>query len=159
MSYEEITLLISLLAVIISTVSLVRSRKLGGEQLRLAEEQLKLERITAELASHQIKEIEDLKKLKDVSDIQVALYRSGAHAEFVITNSGKGKAYDLNLELVNCKDQPLYDARDKLPYPELRPGHAFRLGAAFHIGSPTQYQVKVSWRDAVGLKEDTFWLS
>ncbi|QYM67282.1 hypothetical protein K1X80_19990 [Pseudomonas sp. So3.2b] len=152
MSYEDLTLLVSLLAIVISTVSLVRARRLG-------EEQLKLEKITAELSAYQIKEIEERALLKDRPAIKVRLSKLGNRSEFVVANAGQGSAYDINFELVDCSDSPLYDAESKLPYPELRPSSTFKLGAAFHMGSPVQYQVKVTWRDSRGLQEDVFWVS
>lgn len=68
--YELVTFSVSLLAVIISTVSLIRARRLG-------EEQLKLEKITAELSAHQIKEIEERALLKDKPKIKVRLAKMG----------------------------------------------------------------------------------
>lgn len=151
-SYESLSLLVSLLAIVISTVSLVRSRKLG-------EEQLKLERITAELSAYQIKEIEERELLKDKPKIGLRLSKLGDTSEFVIANTGQGSAYDIGFELLDCKDNPLYDAQYKLPYPELRPSTTLKLRASFHLSSPMQFQAKVSWRDSVGLQQDTFYVS
>lgn len=151
-SYETLTLLVSLLAVVISTVSLVRSRK-------LSEEQLKLERITAELSAYQIKEIEERESLKDKPKIAVRLAKLGDSSEFVVANTGQGSAYDIGFELIDCKENPLYDAQYKLPFPELRPSSTFKLRAAFHMSSPMQYQVKVNWRDSTGIQQDTFYVS
>lgn len=150
--YELVTLSVSLLAVIISTVSLVRARRLG-------EEQLKLEKITAELSAHQIKEIEERALLKDKPKIKVRLAKMGGGSEFVIANAGQGNAYDIGFELIDCDDSPLYDAQYKLPCPELRPSSTLNLRASFHMGSPVQYQAKVTWRDDVGPQEDIFHLS
>ncbi len=159
MSYENLSLLISLLAVIVSLVSLVRSRRLGEEQIKLSKEQLKLEAITAELARYQIKEIEEKALLKDKPIIGAALVRMAGSGEFVIVNSGQGNAYDLNFELIGPGSNVLYDAEEKLPCLELRSNSKLKLKASFHIGSPSVYQAKISWRDSEGLQEDTLWLS
>lgn len=150
--YEALTLLASCLAMIISTVSLVRTR-------RISEEQLKLGRVTAELSAYQIKEIEERQSLKDKPKIDVRLSRLGDKAELVIVNSGQGFAYNVNLELLDCNENPLYDAQYKLPCPELRPKSTIKLRASFHMSSPMQYQVKVSWRDSAGEQSDIFWVS
>ncbi|WP_103894669.1 hypothetical protein [Pseudomonas sp. NFACC36] len=150
--YESLTLLVSCLAIIISTVSLVRTRK-------ISEEQLKLERVTAELSAYQIKEIEEQNSLKDKPVINVRLNRMGDNSELVIANTGQGFAYDIDVELVNCSENPLYDAQYKLPCPELRPRSTVKLGASFYMASPMQYEVRVTWRDALGLQSDTFWVS
>lgn len=150
--YELITLLVSLLAVIISTVSLVRARRLG-------EEQLKLERITAELSAYQIKEIEEREGLKDKPNIKVRLAKTGDGSEFVIANAGQGIAYDIDFKLVDCNENPLYDAQYKLPCPELRPSTTLKLRASFHMNSSMQYQALVTWRDSSGVHEDKFFLT
>jgi len=151
--FETLTLLISVLAIVVSTVSLVRTRK-------ISEEQLKLERITAELSAHQIKEIEEQKSLKNKAGMNVRINKLGDVSEFVIANNGQGSAYDVDFELVDCDDNPLYDAQYKLPHQVLKPRSVIKLRAAFHMSSDMKYQAKVSWRDEGGaMQDEIFWVS
>lgn len=178
-TYELLTLLSSLVAVAISATSLVRSRnvateqaRLGTEQLKLAEEQLKLNQklaeeqsrlneVTAKLSSYQIKELEEQEQLKRKPAINVRFSKLGKMAELVIANRGQASAYDVDVELVDCKDEdnPLMRTGQLLPHPEIRPTSVLKIPAAFHIGSPLTYQVKVTWKDAGGEQSDTFWVN
>ncbi|QEU29352.1 hypothetical protein [Pseudomonas luteola] len=164
--YEALTLLASVLAIAVSTVSLVRSRKLAEEQakqskeqLRLAEEQLKLDQITAELSKFQMRELEEQQRLKTKPNIQVRINKLGNQSHFVIANNGQGSAYDVDMELIECPDNPLMDTKYKLPHPELKPKTTINLLAAFHLTSPHKYQAKVTWRDTDGEHSEIFWLS
>lgn len=152
--YELLTILTSVIAIIISTVSLVRTRK-------LADEQLELERITAELSRLQIKGIEEQETLRTKPQLNVAITKIGNSTNFVISNTGKGSAYDVNLELIECSDNPpTHDAHEKLPYPEMKPNSRFKLHAAMHMSSPLTYQVKLNWREFSGDQiSETFWVS
>lgn len=98
--YELLTLLASIVAVVISAVSLVRTRKLAAEQLELA-------RVTAELSRLQIKEISEQDALKTKPQLNVAITKIGNSSNFIISNTGQGSAFDLNMELIDCQDSPL----------------------------------------------------
>lgn len=153
--YELLTLLASVIAVIISAVSLVRTRKLAAEQLEL-------ERITAELSRLQIKSLEEQEVLKTKPQLNVAITKIGNSTNFIISNTGKGSAYDVNLELVDCPDNPLItsDADEKLPSPEMRPNSRIKLLAAMHMSSPLTYQVKLTWRESSGEQQsEIHWVS
>lgn len=134
---------ISIIAVIISTVALVRSRKIAQEQLRL-------EKITAELSKKQLEllQIEEISKTKP--KLNVTVQPLGKNHCFYITNTGNVDIYHLNFEIINDQDKPLYDAHDKLPLKELRANSVLKLRAAFHFGSPSKYEVKLSWQDEHG---------
>lgn len=169
-TYEILTLLASLVAVIISATSLVRSRQVATEQLKLSEEhfklnqkiaedQSKLNEVTAKLSSYQIKEIEEQQRLKQKPAINVRFSKLGKMSELVIANTGQGSAYDVNVELVDCEDNPLMRTQQLLPHPEIRPASTLKIPAAFHLGSPLRYQVRVSWKDVDGEQEYTFWVN
>ncbi len=153
-AYELLTLLASVIAVIISAVSLVRTRKLAAEQLAL-------ERITAELSRLQIKSFEEQEVLKTKPQLNVAITKIGSSTNFIISNTGKGSAYDVDLEIVDCPDNPLTsDADEKLPSPEMRPNSRIKLLAAMHMSSPLTYQVKLTWRESSGKQQsEIHWVS
>jgi hypothetical protein len=152
--YELLTLLASVIAIVISAVSLVRTRKLAAEQLEL-------ERITAELSKLQIKNIEEQEHLKTKPQLNVAITKLGNSSHFVVANTGKGSAYKVNLELVDCQENPLTsEILHILPYPEMKQNSRFKLLAAFHMSSPLKYQVKLTWQDSSGEKQsEIHWVS
>lgn len=67
--YELLTLSASVIAIIISAVSLIRTRKLAAEQLEL-------ERITAKLSKLQIKSIEEQEHLKNKAPTECGNYKA-----------------------------------------------------------------------------------
>jgi len=152
--YEQLSLLVSVLAVAISTVSLVRTRK-------LAKEQLELERVTAELSKLQIQSLEEDRVSKTKPKFNVTLSKLGQSSFFYISNTGEGSAFDVNFELVDCDDSPLIgDFPEKFPHPEMKANSRVKLMAAMHMGSPLKYQVKLSWKDeAGGSQDEIFWVT
>lgn len=158
--HELLTLITSIVALAISATSLIRSRKLAEDQSKLAAEQLALERITAELSRLQIKNISEQDALRTKPRLNVAITKMSDSSHFVIANTGQGSAFELNLELLDCTDNPIIDAAEKLPYPEMKPSSRVKLLAAMHMGSPSTYQVKLTWKEMSGeQKEEIFWVS
>ena len=152
--YELLTLSASVIAIIISAVSLIRTRKLAAEQLEL-------ERITAKLSKLQIKSIEEQEHLKTKPQLNVAITKLGNSSHFIVANTGKGSAYKVNFELIDCQDNPLTnEIQHILPYPEMKQNSRFKLLAAFHMSSPLKYQVKLTWQDSSGEeRSETHWVS
>ncbi len=152
--YEQSSLLVSVLAVVISTVSLVRTRK-------LAKEQLELERVTAELSKLQIQSLEEDRVSKTKPKFNVTLSKLGKSSFFYISNTGEGSAFDVNFELVDCDDSPLTgDFPEKFPHPEMKANSRVKLIASMHMRSPLKYQVKLSWKDEAGENQDEiFWVT
>jgi len=151
--FEVLSLLISALAAIISTVSLMRTRK-------LAKEQIELERVTAELSRLQIESIAEEKSNKTKPKFNVNLTKLGKSYSFYISNTGQGSAYNVNFELIDCEDSPLssHDLQDKFPHQEIKANSRVKLLAAIHMGSPRKYQVKLTWENESGEKyEEMFW--
>jgi hypothetical protein len=140
-SYELLILLTSLLAVVVSFVSLVRTRKVALEQLAL-------ERVTAELSKMQMKNIKEENDAKNQPKFNVTIQRIGKSSHFYVSNTGQGTAYNVNFELVDCSDSPLTsDIKEKLPYSEMKHNSRFKLMAAIHLNSPYKYDVKLTWLD------------
>ncbi|WKW33925.1 hypothetical protein KIH13_09450 [Pseudomonas viridiflava] len=142
--YELLTLSVSVVAIIISTVTLVRTRKLASEQLAL-------ERITAELSGLQIKNLEENEKLKTKPQLNVAITKLGGSNYFIVSNTGRGSAFNVDFELIDCLASPLgSDVNHILPYSEMKPSSRFKLLASMYMGSPLKYQVKLTWQEASG---------
>lgn len=152
--YEILSLLISALAVLVSSVSLVRTRK-------IAKEQLELEKVTAELSRLQIESFNEEKFNKDKPIFAVTLTKLGKSYSFYISNTGQGSAYNVKFELVDCRDSPLCsDLKEKFPHPEMKPNSRVKLIAAIHMGSPMKYQARLSWQNKDGENfNETHWVT
>ncbi|WP_114700497.1 hypothetical protein [Psychrobacter proteolyticus] len=153
--FEVLSLIVSILAAIISTISLVRTRE-------LAKEQLELERVTAELSRLQIESITEQKTEKTKPKFNVSLTKLGKAYNFYISNTGQGSAYNVHFELIDCEDSPLFDAElsEIFPYQEMKPSSRIKLLASLHMNSPSKYQSMISWEDVSGKKhEEIFWTS
>ncbi len=144
--YEILTLVVSLLAVIVSTVSLVRTRKIAAQQLDL-------EKITAELSKKQLEKIieseeDDIKAL-----IEVSLHSSGTNNELVISNNGKAEAKNVSIRVLGDYDPTIRgDFESKIPIKSLRPGRSVSLFAATEIGTPSSFDIEVTWENPDGKK-------
>lgn len=152
--YEALSLFVSVIAVVISTVSLVRTRE-------LAKEQIELERVTAELSKLQIQALQEDRKSKTKPKFNVTLSKLGKSSFFYISNTGEGAAYDVNFELIDCEDSPLTgDFPEKFPHPEMKTNSRVKLMAAMHMGSPLKYQVKLSWKnESEDQQSEIFWVT
>lgn len=154
-AFEVLSLVTSILAVVLSTISLMRTRE-------LAKEQLELEKVTAELSKLQIESITEQKTNQTKPKFNVSLTKLGKAYNFYISNTGQGSAYNVNFELIDCEDSPLFNSEliDMFPYQEMRPGSRIKLLASLHFNSPSKYQSKLSWEDENGNKnEEIFWTS
>lgn len=142
-TYELISLLVSILSVIIAVTAMMRTRK-------IAEEQLNLERITAELSKKQLEELELTASKRDLPKLKVDLDKLGKDYNFFIMNRGQGSAYDLHFELIDCSESPIStsDLREKFPFPELKPDSRVKLLAGIHMNSPRQYHVRLKWKSS-----------
>jgi hypothetical protein len=135
---------ISLISVIISAISLSRTRKLAAEQLEL-------ERVTAELSAKQIAQIERDDQQRQRPDLHFDLIKIGKEYYFLLANRGDGSAFDLNFELIDCLDSPLYeDSIRMFPYPHFKSNAELKIPAAIHLGSPNSYKVRLTWRERDG---------
>lgn len=151
--FEVLSLIISIIAAIISTISLVRTRE-------LAKEQLELEKVTAELSRLQIESITEQKTDKTKPKFNVSLTKLGKTYNFYISNTGQGSAYNVNFELIHCEDSPLFASElvDIFPYQEMKPSSRIKLLASLHMNSPSKYQSRILWEDESGNKhEEIFW--
>ena len=154
-AFEVLSLVTSILAVVLSTISLMRTRE-------LAKEQLELEKVTAELSKLQIESITEQKTNQTKPKFNVSLTKLGKAYNFYISNTGQGSAYNVNFELIDCEDSPLFTSEliDIFPYQEMKPSSRIKLLASLHISSPSKYQSRISWEDESGNKnEDIFWTS
>jgi len=149
-TYEIITIFVSLVAVVLSIISLVRTRKVQKEQIEL-------QKITAELSRKQIQIIEREQAEQNKAKISVELVRFGNDYRFLISNVGYAKASNIHFDLdQDCQDNPLVqgDYETKIPIPSLNPGSSIELLAAISMGSAGRYHVLVRWDNPDGTQEE-----
>ena len=140
---EILTLVCSLVSLVIAAVSLIRTRKVAVEQLRL-------DRITADLAQKQLEQIEQQEGMNKLPSLTVTMGKLGKKWNLVIANRGTGSARNLDFELIDCHDNPFFNAGSKLPHPDLRAGQRIKLGAAIHMQSPSKYHLRITYNDLDG---------
>jgi len=149
--YEIGTLLIALLATVISTVSLVRSR-------RTQEKQLEFEAINAALAKKQLELISREETNQEKARVVAELVKVGkTDFRFVIINQSSVMATNVDFEIdENSPDNPLLqdECQKKLPYPFLQPGQSFTLIAAPYKGSTMNYNTLLSWTNPDGSQDE-----
>ena len=146
-TYEIITTLVSLLAVIVASVSLYRTREIASQQLEL-------ERTTSELSRKQLEIIAAEEKALQKAHIDVELEGYGADWRFVITNNGAAEASDVNFYLEG-EGNPLVanDYAEKIPIRALKPGKSISIYAALSMGVPRQYTTNVRWNNPDGTQD------
>ena len=140
--YEILTLLISLLAIIVAVVSLVRTRKIQDKQLEF-------QKIAADLSTKQLEIIQK----EEAARINVRLEKFGSGYKFIITNVGKAVAKDIHFSLDGrAGDNPLIPSEyaEKIPIPALHPGNSATLHASLHMQSAMRYTVCVRWKNPDG---------
>jgi uncharacterized membrane-anchored protein YhcB (DUF1043 family) len=145
--YEIASLLIAIVAVVISVVSLVRARKVQAKQLEF-------EAVTAALAKKQLELLEKEEQTQEQARVTAELVKVGrTDYRFVITNLGVAVASDVNFEIdPKSLDNPLVanECARKLPYPSLQPGQSFTLIAALSMGSTMSYNTQLKWKNPDG---------
>jgi hypothetical protein len=144
--YEILTLVVSLLAVIVSTISLFRTR-------RIAAQQLDLEKITAELSKKQLEKIIESEEDALKAFVEVDLHSSGTNNELVISNNGMAEAKNVSIRVLGDYDPTVRgDFESKIPIKSLRPGRSVSLLAASEFGTPSSFDIEVTWNNPDGEK-------
>lgn len=142
--FEIASLVIAVVALVISGVSLCRARRVQARQLEF-------EAITAALAKKQLELLERDERTQEQAYVTAELVRVGnTDYRFVITNQGAAVASDVTFQLdPKSPDNPLVanECRRKLPYPSLQPGQSFTLLAALHLGSAMSYNAQIKWKN------------
>lgn len=155
-NFELLTLLLSIIAAVISVISLVRTRKVQEEQMRL-------ERVTAELSQRQLERLAQEDDEKSKAYIHVTLEQSGTDYRFWIRNQGKAKAKDVWVTLDSeGPDNPIVGSeyKKKIPIPFLSSGGEVSLIAAIHMGSCGKYKISARWiNEDQSQSNDEFFLS
>jgi hypothetical protein len=146
-TFETVSLLTSVLALVISAVSLFRTRKVAARQLALQEVQTKLAALEHKIL---VRDVQDRAK----ADIRVALGRSGNGYKLEVRNVGLASARNLRLRGLNDGDlaQALagWNADEVFPVPELRPDEVVHVRAMIHLGTKFPIPIVLTWDDESG---------
>jgi hypothetical protein len=149
MSLESLlTLLISLLAAVISTVSLHRSRKIAAKQLELQAAQAKL----AEF-QHKVMTAEQSEMRR--ADLRVEVQGAGTHRYFIFSNLGPAAARNVSFAFFGGRRAPVVAQQfdQVFPIAELRAAESHRLAAAITLDMPSVLEGEFSWTNIDGVNE------
>jgi len=145
--YEIASLLIAIVALVISVVVLIRARKFQAKQLEF-------EAITAALAKKQLELLGKEEQTQEQAHVTAELVKvDRIDYRFVIMNQGVAIASDVTFEIdPTSPDNPLVanECARKLPYPSLQPGQSFTLIASLHMGSAMSYNTQLKWKNPDG---------
>jgi hypothetical protein len=153
--FESLTLLVALLGVVVSVVSLVRTRRLDERQQQLSKKQEELTDLQLQLLRREVEE--QTRDATPPADVRVSLEGSGRDAKFVVTNWGYGPArtVDFKIKKQEGRSSPLArgDYEEKLPIPELLPGDRVTFIAVLGFDTGTTFDVVLTWTDADGTEQ------
>lgn len=150
-SYEIVSSMIAVLALIISTVSLTRTRRIQAKQLEF-------EAITAALAKKQLELLTKEEQSDERAHVTAELVKVGiSDYRFVVMNQGTAVASFVTFKIDPASpDNPLLrnETDRKLPYPSLQPGQSFTLIADFNLDSALSYDAHLEWQNPDGSGEE-----
>lgn len=142
--YQTLTLVISLLAISVSVVSMIRTRK-------ISEKQIALEKVAAKLSKKQLELInkEEVAKTKALVDMELHSEIDKHRLYFV--NNGYANASEVDFELKG-EHFPFIDDeyQRKFPLKTLRPGKDASLYLIDEFGRPDHYEIEYWWEDPDG---------
>lgn len=148
--YEGLSLLVALLAAVVSFVSLYRTHRVAARQLELQEAQATLARF-----QHDVLAKEEAAKRR--ADIRIAVVEQGRDHRLVISNVGHGSARDVVFDVVlgDGKESFLIQSEmdELLPITELPPRHEVSMLIAPTLGSARHFLAQIAWISETGEHE------
>lgn len=144
--YETLSIVVALIATVISLVVWFGQRKLQRESLDM-------QRATAELAKKQLDILVREDNEKSGARLKLDFEKSGQNYRFYITNIGNLDACNINMKLLldNPKCNPIPKSElAKLPIPKLAPGNQIGFIASITLSSPLAYNALLSWQNPNG---------
>ena len=139
-----IELLISIIALIVAVVSLMRNRSFN-------ERYLELQRVVSDLARKQLEILNRDESQEGHTYLDIQIVPKGNAHEFLVSNFGEYPAKDIEFAVrpQGSGESPIIqrDYDEKFPIPILQPGNSVGAMAAFHFGSPRAFMVTLRWKD------------
>jgi hypothetical protein len=130
------------LAVILSLLSYIDSRKANKVQGRLNEIEEKLKKYELE-----DKEKEREEETKACVEARIMNISKGKY-RMKVWNSGKATAYNVDFEVPSEHKGIVW--REKVPYEFLEPGKNFEEIVIVHSGTPSKFKLITTWKDKQG---------
>lgn len=138
-----ITILVAVLAVVISLVSLRRTTVFNERQLKFLAENEKLIQLQRKL-------IEQQELDKTASDVSVFVYNAARGQRLGIVNSGKVLVENVTLEYIEQDgyDNPFIESelKEKLPIKRMHPKEEHNVILALHDQTPISFEIKLVWK-------------
>lgn len=152
--YEIISSLLAVVAVVISLVSLVRTRRVAQAQVELQRKQVELQTEQAALARLQRGVLETELIKRNAADVRVYLASTTHGHSFFVQNVGPVDARDVSVSIVSrmTGKSPIVgtEATSKLPIKRLMPDHKIGLIAGLSFDTGTDFDVTTTWKDPNG---------
>jgi hypothetical protein len=142
--FETFTLLISLLALIVSMYTFTQQRKLQREANEL-------QRANSELAKRHLELLKEDEKRSRQAELTLML--SGSQGEHILTlkNIGRATASSVNIESLGDFSPLLpQQINSRFPLNILAPGDQVILNAVIYIESPDRFKLRILWNDPDG---------
>ena len=139
--FEKLSLAISIVALIISFISIVRARKTQSAFLEF-------EKIHVELSKKQLQEINEMENNKNKTDLSVNIFDGSMY----ISNKGSTVATEITIDFSNAEDDCIIGSeKDKLPYPMLNPNEEIKLIGSYNtFSAPQLVPIKMKWKNMDG---------
>ena len=160
--FRTLSIIVPLLAVLVSLVVLVRARRVnaGTTDLlndantargRIAEAVESWASLERKIGEFQLKHLEAVEDASKRADLEVTLEDRGRGHRITITNRGGVPASDVNLIFdTPGKSSPLVDSENALPLKTLGPGKSRPFLAALASGRWPPFNYVLTWRDPSG---------
>ena len=138
-----ISILVALVAIVISLVSLSRTKKFNDRQLLFLAENEKLIQL-------QRAKMEEEAQEKIASDISLFVYKTSSGERLGIVNSGRVVAEDVTLIYVEQEkyESPFIQSEfdEKIPIKRMHPGEEHDVLMALYDQTPFSFEVLVKWK-------------
>ena len=143
--YETLSLLISVAALLIALVSLVRTRKAQQQQERL-------NKVVEELSQRQMEHLERVEAETQRARVIVEMGREIGESCFVLVNSGAAPAQDVTLQIVDYPNPHLLwgPSAEAFPLPILNVGQRFTVHQRHGLNDPLVVHARTGWIDPDG---------
>ncbi|NVK25963.1 MAG: hypothetical protein HWE10_13635 [Gammaproteobacteria bacterium] len=140
-NFEKLSLAISIVAFIVSLVSIIRAQKTQSAFLEL-------EKVHAELSKKQLQELNETEENKNKTDLSINIY----DGNMFICNRGNTVASEISLEFSNAGDDHIIESeKSKLPYPTLNPHEEIKMIATYNTSeAPLLVPIKMKWKNIDG---------
>jgi hypothetical protein len=133
---------IPILALVISIISFIDSKKISKVQSRLSEMEEKLKQYELEE-----KERERDESTKACVEARVYKISKGEYA-MKVWNSGQATAYNVDFSIPDDLKDLVF--RHKVPFEMLEPGKSFEEHVVVYMGMPNKFRVKTMWSNNEG---------